>query len=287
MGSLDQQRGDEEFGLPWFQVWLPLIVLIAALGLGIHVLTDSGTHRDVYLFWVFWTVSVLLGFVQSLRGLHKNMLRLCVSEEGIERLRPNPALKARWGEVAGVEATTESLTLSVAGGEIIIPRTLPRYMELYRVISEHVPRSVLHAAAGLPVVLHYRSFSVGSFAAGMVGWAAWLFMVNAFCQSWGIGSVWFWLMMAAPVLTVLQELYRWSKRYEFHADRIVLRSGLQSKEYLQAELKDGYLEESARDEATEVVLRLVFTNGDTLELRDGNMSVQQLHAVLKAQYSLV
>jgi hypothetical protein len=82
-------------------------------------------------------------------------------------------------------------------------------------------------------------------------------------------------------------LYRRSKQYEFHADRIVARSAFQSKEYLKSDLKDGYLDEAQREEVTVPVLRLVFTNGDELEVQGGNITVEELYSVLKAHYSLI
>jgi hypothetical protein len=283
VGNRVQQRRNEEFGIPWYQVWLPPFVHIASLGFGFYQLMDSETRGEVYLFFVFWVVSALLAFVHSARQLRARRLRLRVTDEGIERLRPSPSFNVRWGEIARAEVTAESLTLAVAGGEIIVPRTLPRYTELYGVISKCVPSSVLGATAGLPAVLHYRSISIGASVSGAVGLAGWLFILSVFYQS---GPVWFALVLAGSLFGALQHLYRRSTRYEFYADRIVVRSWLKSKEYLGSDLKDGYLDEFD-GESDEVVLRLAFTNGDSLELHDGNIRVEQLYAVLKAHYSLI
>ena len=176
------------------------------------------------------------------------------------------------------------MKLKVLGGEIIIPRGLPLYTELYGVISLHAPSPVLRATGGLPAVLRYRSLGgVGEWTLGLFGWIGWLLFVVLSYRT--VGSGWAAFAVGVALLSAVQGQYRRSKRYEFYSDRMVARSWMKTTEYSVADLKDVYLDRS-ESEGAPVVLRLAFENGDSLELHSGSIAVEQLHAVLKEHYSL-
>ena len=89
----------------------------------------------------------------------------------------------------------------------------------------------------------------------------------------------FFIWLAAKVF------YSQSFRYEFHNDRILVQAWLRRKEYSKSQLRDTYLESvKQQDGDSSTHLNLVFADGDSYALGDGNMKVEKLFRILKAHY---
>ena len=281
-----QSAGELEFKRPfWSGRKTRLIFCALLLPMTVAVFREDQVMTASWV-WLALAWYVLAHWLRrDFRDLQEGGGRFLVDDDHIRSFRFGREASIAWPEITKLSYGVAHLRLVSRTTKVSIPTNLPGYNRIHKFVYAHAPAAALETAQRLPIRVRYDvKFSVISSLLAL--WFLLLLGHGVLAPSGYRFSE--GLLVIVPVLGLFVWLvgrgfYEALTVFEFHEDRITVRTPFKTREYPTAGLLDIQLESESEQDTT-TVLKLILSGGEYLTVRDGNPSVGELYQILRQHY---